>query len=154
MTREEKFKQKKKVKRNFTLAGVFCAIMILSLVFGIVFLAPIENDFYLALFFVGAVIVPLAVALWFTLMGSLAKSELTQQFARINNVRNKFRFRMFYDHIVQQNLDEARKAFNLIEMRDDGFRIFAHGMLITMMRLYGDAKDIKKAEERMADILN
>jgi hypothetical protein len=154
MTRTERIKRKRVVKRNFTLAGIFCAIMILSLVSGIVFLAPIENDFHLALFFCGAVLVPLMVGLWFTLMGSLAKSELTQEFARFNDVRNKFRFRMFYSHIVQQDLDEARKAFNLIAMRDDGFRIFAHGMLITMMRLYGDTKDVLKAEERMNDILN
>jgi len=154
MTRTERIKRKRVVKRNFTFAGIFCAIMILSLVSGIVFLAPIENDFHLALYLCGTVLVPLMVGLWFTLMGSLAKSELNQEFARFNDVRNKFRFRMFYSHIVQQDLDEARKAFNLIAMRDDGFKIFAHGILITMMRLYGDEKDVLKAEERMNNVLN
>jgi hypothetical protein len=62
---------------------------------------------------------------------------------------------LFYELITSgpARLDEARSMFNQIALRDDSYRVFAHGMLITVMKMSDVEKNVQMAEERMKDIL-
>jgi len=93
------------------------------------------------------------VALGFGVSAGWKSRELMSEFPRLYNLKNKRKFRLFYEHIVSGKLDEARLMFNQIALRDDTYRVFAHGMLIAVMKMSGDKKNKEIADKRMKDIL-
>ena len=122
--------------------------------------APLETEgmtdgqeMWALLKFISPIILLPCIALGFGMSAGWKSRELTDEFPRLYTLKNKFKFRLFYDLINANKLDEARQMFNQIALRDDQYRIFAHGMLISVMRLSGEDKYIEKADKRMKDIL-
>ena len=111
------------------------------------------QEMWALLKFISPIILLPMISLGFGMSAGWKSRELTDEFPRLYNQKNKHKFRLFYEHITSSRIDEARAMFNQIALRDDSYRVFAHGMLITVMRLSGDNKNKEIAEKRMKDIL-
>lgn len=161
MTSQERKTLKRKMKIQYWIAyllGVGGTAIYLTLMLTLV--APLETEgmtdnqeMWALLKYISPIILLPVIALGFGMSAGWKSRELMSEFSRLYNLKNKFKFRLFYEHIISGKLDEARSMFNQIALRDDGYRIFAHGMLITVMRMSGVEKNVRDAEERMSKIL-
>ena len=162
MTSQERKTLKHKMKIQYWIAytlGIGGTAIYLILIFSSVL--PLETegmnntDYVLKMFMFISPIIGLPFFALITGMSAGFKGRaLSNEFGRMYNIKNKHKFRMFYELITQgDRLDEARAMFNQIALRDDSYRVFAHGMLITVMRMSGVKKNVQMVEKRMSDIL-
>lgn len=156
MTRTErqhlKSKYRRKVIAGYSMVGLF--FLNLAIIF---ILRPrlmgMESDMLRALILMIVLLVPIFVGLYFCLMSMMERQELLSEFQRLYDLKNRHRFKLFYANVQKGLYDEARKSFNLIIMRGDTYRVFAHGMLMALMELHGDEKQKEQAKVRMNKIL-
>lgn len=161
MTSQERKTLKRKMKIQYWIGyvlGIGGTAIYITLMLTLV--APLETEgmtdtqeMWTTIKFIMPIILLPLIALGFGVSAGQKSTDLICEFPRLYNQKNKFKFRLFYGHIVSGKLDEARSMFNQIALRDDNYRVFAHGMLITVMRISGVDKHIQTAEKRMKDIL-
>jgi len=154
MNSQERHKEKRRIKRLYTVAFVLVGGILINFITIFKLSADQAPDLTIALVGIVGLVLPAMASLMFGMYAGWAKQKLMSEFTRLYNKKNMFYFRRFYEAVIANDLEEARKRFNMIAVRSDTLRTFAHGIIITLMRMSGDDKNVRKAEERMSDILN
>jgi hypothetical protein len=161
MTSLERKAKKRKMRLQYWIAyviGIGCTGIYIFIM--LKFIAPVETEgmtdvqeMWTVIKWILPIIFCPLISLMIGMSAGYKNRDLMSEFGRLYNLKNKHKFRLFYELIVSGKLDEARLMFNQIALRDDTYRVFAHGMLITVMRISGVDKHIQMAEKRMKDIL-
>jgi len=161
MTSQERKTLKRKMKIQYWIAyllGIGGTAIYITLMLTLV--APLETEgmtdsqeMWALLIYISPIILLPMIALGFGMSAGWKSRELMSEFKRLYDVKNRRYFRRFYEAVTASDLELARKRFNLIAVRADTYKVFAHGILITLMRMSGMEENVREAEERMSGIL-
>ena len=156
MTRTERIELKKKYRRKliagYSMIGLFVLNIFLIIALR-TFIMGIENEMLRIIPLICILVIPLLIGLYFSISATWIRHDLVNHFQTLLKEKNKFYFKLFYREIQNRDYEKARVCFNRIVLRSDNYRVFAHGMLIALLEVFGDEKQRKKAGERMKTIL-
>ena len=148
MTTQERHIVKKKIRRSYRIIVLMLVLMVLYYVSTIAIFAPVESQPMAGALGVSGLLF-LFLALGFYVRGVFLSTMISNDKNRLLLEKNRHYFKMFYDAVLTGDTEPARQKFNHIKYGHDDYRTFAHGILITIMRLSGDEKNVREARQRM-----
>jgi hypothetical protein len=163
MTRTERYTTKRKYRRQQWIAY----IMILFFILEMVLLFTIDwrpkfltgdveetKQLTLAMVALGIMFIPVFFALHFNIQATWTLRALSDERQRMYRNKNIIHARLFWQAILSENYEEAKRLYNLDNFIKGSLRVLCNGIIMGCVNLSGkDAKWNEKAAQRMEDIL-
>jgi len=166
MNKQERTEIKKKGRKMYWIAYLmgFGAVGLLILFFTVDFLSDAlrvgfkSENFALQILCVGvfvfSIMIPLFASLIISTKASWKYQELYKFRAEINDQRNKFHMKLFWDSVRSKDYEEAKRLYNIKGFIDGSERVLCNGILMgiaTQLPIDNDWNP--KVDERMKSYL-
>lgn len=166
MNKQERTEIKKKGRKMYWIAYLmgFGAVGLLILFFTVDFLSDAlragfkSENFALQILCVGAfvfsIMIPLFASLIVSARASWEYQKLYKFRAEVNDQRNKFHMKLFWDAVQSKDYEEAMRIYNTESLLRGSERVLCNGILMGIAtQVLIDTEWSKKVDERMKSYL-